>query len=248
MTVVDEARRTSFDHQAARYDAIRPSYHPGVVGELAGLGTRVLEVGAGTGKATELLARAGFAITALEPGAQLAAVLRAKQLANVTVVESRFEDFGAGDFDIVLAAQAWHWIDPARRFALAAAAAPTLALVYNVGAYDPALRDQLAAIYARYFPPSPDHPNAVAEWRDTYVGEIRASGRYAEPRVAELPWTQRYATARYLELISTYSDHAVLAPDVRARLFADIAAAIDNHGGMIEIPYVTLVVIASRLG
>ena len=251
MTTIDATRRASCARHAALYDAVRPSYDPRAAGELTGLGTRLLEIGAGTGKATELLARAGFTITALEPGGQLAAVLRAKHLPNVTVVESRFEDFTGTGFDIVLAAQAWHWMDPARKFALAAAAAPHLVLLYNEKAtLEPELRTELDAAYARYFPPdSPRYPiDAVADTRAGFVRDIAASGLYGEPRVAELPWTERYSTARYLELLSTYSDHAVLAAEPRAGLFAQIAAAIDKRGGAIDIPYVTLVVIARRLG
>jgi len=248
---LDEGRRTSFDRHAALYDAVRPSYHPRVTDELAGLGTRVLETGAGTGKATELLARAGFTVTAVEPGAQMAAVLCAKQLPNVTVVESRFEDYAGTGYDLVLAAQAWHWMDPARKFALAAAAAPTLVLLSNEKApIDPALRAELNAAYARHVPAQVQRypSDAVAEARATFTTDLAASGLFAEPRVVELPWTERYPTARYLELISTYSDHAVLPEATRAALFTEIAVAIDARGGAIEIPYVTLVVVARRLG
>lgn len=248
---IDETRRTSFDANAALYDAVRPSYHPRTAVELAGLGTHVLEIGAGTGKATELLARAAFTVTALEPGTRMAAVLRAKRLPEVTVIESRFEDFTGFGFDLVLAAQAWHWIDPERRFALAAAAAPALALLYNEKAtLDPELRGELDGVYARHFPAdSPRYPiDPVTDTCDGFLRDIAASGLYGEPRVAELPWTERYSTARYLDLLATYSDHAVLPDGLRTALLSEVAAAIDRRGGAIEIPYVTLVVIARRLG
>ena len=252
MTNVSDERRTSFDRNAALYDAVRPGYHPGVLDVLRThvAGTRVLEVGAGPGKATELLARGGFTVTAVEPGAHLCDLLRAKQLPNVTVVNTRFEDFGGTGFDVVLAAQAWHWM-PERRFELAAAAAPALAILYNEKApIDPSLRAELDAAYARHFPPdSPRrNPSQVGQTRAEYVQMIEASGLYAAPHVAELAWTERYTTARYLELLSTYSDHAVLAPDARVALLAEIGAAIDRRGGTIDIPYVTLVFVAHRLG
>ena len=249
---MSDERRTSFDRNAALYDAVRPGYPPAVPGVLRThvTGTRVLEVGAGTGKATELLARAGYTVTAVEPGPQLCAILRAKQLPGVTVTESRFEDFRGAGFDLVLAAQAWHWM-PENGFALAAAAAPALAILYNEKApIDRALRAELDLAYARHFPPdSPRHPHdQVTETRAEYTTLIGASGTHALTHLAELPWTERYPTARYLELLSTYSDHAVLAPDVRAALLGEIGAAIDRRGGTIEIPYVTLVFIAHRLG
>lgn len=244
---MDEHRRTSFDRNATLYDAARPSYDPRAVDIVRALGTRILEVGAGTGKATELLARAGLTVTAIEPGEAMAAALRAKHLPNVTIVESRFEDFVAHDFDVVLAAQAWHWIDPATRYTLAAAAAPHLVLLYNIADFEVGIRAELDAAYAAHavdvtrFQP-------VVDQRAKYEQEIAQSGVFAPAQVTELPWTQRYTTQRYLDLISTYSDHAVLAPATRASLFAAVSAVIDAAGGEVVIPYVTLVFVARRLG
>ena len=72
----DERRRTSFNDRAEAYDAARPSYpEPPVREVLARTGTRsVLEVGAGTGQATTVLARFGVSVVALEPGLRLAAI------------------------------------------------------------------------------------------------------------------------------------------------------------------------------
>ena len=179
---MSEARRTSFDRNAALYDSVRPGYPAAVTGVLRAhvTGTRVLEVGAGTGKATELLARGGYTVTAVEPGAQLCAILRAKQLPGVTVTEPRFEDFRGAGFDLVLAAQAWHWM-PQNGFALAAAAAPALAILYNEKApIDRALRAELDLAYARHFPPdAPRHRHdEVTETRAEYT-KLVAGERHA---------------------------------------------------------------------
>ena len=246
--MIDEDRRKSFDRNAVLYDAARPSYDPRAVDEVKALGTRILEVGAGTGKATELLARGGLTITAIEPGAAMAAALRAKALPNVTVVEARFEDHVAHDYDVVLAAQAWHWIDPATKYVLAAAAAPHLVLLYNIADFEVGLRAELDACYAAHFVGDPARLQPVVDQRAKYEHEIAESGVFAPPRVTELTWTQRYTTRQYLDLISTYSDHAVLPAANRDALFAAIAAVIDRAGGEIVIPYATLVFVARRLG
>jgi hypothetical protein len=163
-------------------------------------------------------------------------------------VQARFEDVRFHDFDVVVAAQSWHWM-PEDKYARAAAAAPALAILFNEKApIDRDLRAELDGIYDRHFPPRARPRDEVAETRAEYLAEIAASGLYGAPHVAELPWTERYPTARYLELLSTYSDHAVLPPATRDPLFEEIAAAIDRRGGTIEIPYVTLVFIAHRLG
>jgi len=87
---------------------------------LAGLssGSRLLELGCGTGKATLPLARRGHHIVALELGQHLAeqASRNLAGLANVIVVHASFDDWRHehGDFDLVFAATAWHWLDPDR--------------------------------------------------------------------------------------------------------------------------------------
>jgi SAM-dependent methyltransferase len=88
-------------------------------------GDRVLEVGPGPGKATLDLVRRGLQVTAVEPGVALAAQARANLAGHpVDVVNRRFEDWNSrpGEFAAVVAATAWHWLDPYLRYGRAARA------------------------------------------------------------------------------------------------------------------------------
>ncbi|MGH9223954.1 MAG: class I SAM-dependent methyltransferase [Acidimicrobiales bacterium] len=119
----------TFDSAAALYQRARPEYPQAICErllEVTGLEppARLLEVGCATGKATLPLARLGFRITALEPGAALAAAARANLCGyDVDVVEARSEDWepDGAVFDLVFAATAWHWVDPGVRYSKAAA-------------------------------------------------------------------------------------------------------------------------------
>ena len=78
----------------------------------------MLELGPGTGQATVPLARRALAVTAVELGSGLAGVLRRRVAAfpAVDVVNAAFEEWEpAHHFDAVVAATAWHWLDPAVR-------------------------------------------------------------------------------------------------------------------------------------
>jgi SAM-dependent methyltransferase len=93
---------------------------------LAGLkpGSRVLELGCGTGQASIPLARRGFEVVAVELGGGLADVAR-RNLASfpaVDVVNAAFETWPLppAPFEAVLAATAFHWLDPAVRVGKAA--------------------------------------------------------------------------------------------------------------------------------
>jgi SAM-dependent methyltransferase len=238
--MVDEARRTSFDRRAELYDEVRPSYPREVADAvLADVpdGGRLLEIGAGTGKATRWFAP-HRAVTALEPGEHLAAVLR-RNAPEARVVETTFEAWEPdGVYDVVYAAQSIHWIAPEVRYVKAARVARAIAVIRNEkGAME---RADLDAIYARWFGAA--KPDSVGHARDEIVGEIAASGAFGPATVGSWAWSERYATARYLALLDTYSDHAVLAADVRTGLYADVADAIERRGGAIDIAYVTLLI------
>ena len=91
----EESRRArlsrTFDEDAELYDRARPGYPPELYDDLmdlvgAGPGSRVLEVGCGTGQATVPLAARGFRITAVEAGPNMAALAR-RNLAGAAAVE-----------------------------------------------------------------------------------------------------------------------------------------------------------------
>jgi SAM-dependent methyltransferase len=110
-----------FNEVPELYDRVRPGYPDELFADLATI-TRmderssVLEVGCGTGQATRSLAALGCSVTAVEPGAEMAALAH-KRLAtfgNVTVERSTFEEWDdrGRRFDVLVAASAWHWVGP----------------------------------------------------------------------------------------------------------------------------------------
>ena len=60
------------------------------------------------------------------------------------------------------------------------------------------------------------------------------------------PWKASYDTATWLELLSTQSDHRMLDDDTRAALFDRIRAAVDAHGGSVEVDYLSVCYLARR--
>jgi SAM-dependent methyltransferase len=256
MSEIDEARRRSFDASAALYDAARPSYPDALADDLlATAGRRVLEIGAGTGKATVVFARRGASIVAIEPGPSLAAVLRRNVAGyDVTVENTTFEAWPiARSFDLVMAAQAIHWVDPSVRYTKAAevlAPGGVIAVIRNEKLpFEPGLRAEIDAAYVRWHTgsstQSSDDP--VEDARREVVEEIDASQRFGAVETRVYAWTTQYPTARYLDLLDPYSDHAVLAAARRAPLFEAISGAIERRGGLLEISYVSIAFVARRI-
>jgi len=108
------ARATSFGVVAPEYDKWRPSYPSAAVDWLAPFApARVADVGAGTGKLTELLLARGLEVDAVEPDQRMLRVLGCNNPAARSH-QSDSEHIPAQDtsLDAVLVADAWHWFDP----------------------------------------------------------------------------------------------------------------------------------------
>lgn len=109
---------------AGAYDAHRPAYPAEAVDQLLGYmhltgqtGARIVEVAAGTGKLTEVLAgrEEAFEVHATEPHEDMRRTLEAKGLHGVVVKSGRADELGTlgrvqeGWADGVLIGQAFHW-------------------------------------------------------------------------------------------------------------------------------------------
>ncbi|HEX2221347.1 MAG TPA: class I SAM-dependent methyltransferase [Candidatus Limnocylindria bacterium] len=123
MTVdATRARARSFDAWAPDYERYRPGYPPALFALVAARLSlpdrpRVVDLGAGTGKATIAMAERGWSVTAVEPGGPMLAVLRrraAERGLPVATVEAAAERTGLphASFDLATAAQAFHWFEP----------------------------------------------------------------------------------------------------------------------------------------
>lgn len=263
MAAPDRLRlRTSFGEDAELYDRVRPGYPLTLVADLldlAGLtaGGRVLEIGCGTGQLTAALAAAGCEVVAVELSASLAAVAR-RHLAgfeHVRVDVAAFEDWPLQHqpFDAVVAATAFHWIDPAVRVVKAAAALrPRGALAtiatHHVAGGTEAFFAEVQACYERWdpstplglsLPPSADIPEDRSE--------LEVSPLFDDIRLRREEVDITYTTERYLEVLSTYSGHRALSDERRQRLLRCIATLIDDHfGGRITKRYLFELRVARR--
>jgi SAM-dependent methyltransferase len=251
----EEGRR--FNEVADLYDACRPAYPEELVDALISItgiqtGSRILEIGCGTGKATLLFARRGFSILCIEPGQNLVSVA-AQALKNYPQVEFEavaFEQWHEhpGEFDLVMSAQAFHWIPKAIGYAKAARALKGtgyLALFWNMYP-DPkdAIFLDLHKVYEEYAPELAARSSVCEELIAQREADIWDSGFFSNVRVQRFPWSVRYDALQYVGLLGTYSDHLRLSDERRQRLYEGVMAVITQHGGIIERPYLAVLYVA----
>jgi SAM-dependent methyltransferase len=83
MTSIDRSRKHEFTGMGELYDRARPSYPPALFSQLDNhfnfrMGETTLEIGCGTGKATEHLAARGLIVTGIDIAPDLLAVANGK--------------------------------------------------------------------------------------------------------------------------------------------------------------------------
>jgi SAM-dependent methyltransferase len=256
--------RATFDSAAERYDRIRPRYLTAVfddIERLGGLapGSRVMEVGCGTGQATVDLATRGYDVVAVEIGAELAAIasrrLAAFPRADVIVADFERWELPIEPFDAVVAATAFHWIDPEIRFLKAADAlrpGGPLAIVdtdHVAGGTEQFFVD-VQDCYERWDPKTePGLRLPAAADMEANVDEVARSGRFGPVIVCRYEWEQTYSTSGYRDLLLTYSGHLALERPARTGLLDCIEALIDNrYGRFITKRYLTTLRLAHRPG
>ena len=108
---METTRATSFGAWADEYDDWRPTYPDAAVDWLVpSEGTRVAEVGAGTGKLTDRLIERGLELDVVEPDGRMLSVIN-QRYPRLRTHQTGVVNLPLGDatVDAVLVADAWHW-------------------------------------------------------------------------------------------------------------------------------------------
>jgi SAM-dependent methyltransferase len=244
-----QADSHSFDRVADLYDAFRPGYPEELVETIlrkSGLpaGGKILEIGSGTGKATLPFARRGYTILCIEPGRNLARAAQdnLREWPEVRWEIAAFQDWqeSPAEFDLVISAQAFHWVPKSAGFIKAAnvlKAGGSLTLFWNMQILesDP-MFEELQQVY-RERAPGLDDGKSAEEVILQRGQELRTCDCFDNLEVYRFPWTRRYDTRQYLGLLNTYSDHLRMNETQRAHLFEGVAEVVERHGGVVDKPY-----------
>ena len=240
-----------FDEVPELYDRVRPTYPRELFADLVAItgvhkGSSVLEVGCGTGQATSSLAALGFSVTAVEPGAGMAALARHRlsSFDHVHVETSTFEEWDdhGRRFELLVAAASWHWVDPAVGWSRAHAVLRPggwMSLIGNVVVRrpdEPEVYAETADLHERYCPGNPDwgHPPLEDEVRETNQGWglVEEPGSLFGPTIVLwYPVVQWFDGAGFADLLRSTSLYRRLEPEVREPLLDGIAERIRARMG-----------------
>ncbi|MEU1811082.1 class I SAM-dependent methyltransferase [Micromonospora aurantiaca (nom. illeg.)] len=235
-----------FGTVADLYERARPGYPPeiaeAILAHHGGTPASVAEVGAGTGKGSDVLVRLGAPLTCVEPDARMAARLT-ERFPEARIEATTFERWPppAGGVDVLACAMAWHWLEPATRNALARRAlAPggTLAVFGHRYDYtDAAQEDAVRAALRSVDPAVRERP---VDW---FHRDILDSGQFDDVRREvfrrELPLDKE----RYLALMRTFGPYLSRTAEQQRRGIAALDRLVDDFGGTVVLDLRTTLVL-----
>jgi SAM-dependent methyltransferase len=241
MSGIHRAAAEGFSRSAEAYERGRPDYPDEAIAYLVGLlpaGAAVLDLAAGTGKLTRPLTAAGLAVTAVEPVAEMRAVLPPEARALAGTAEAIPLDDGS--VDAVTVGQAFHWFDGDAALAEIARVLRVdglLALVWNKRVDEDPLNRQIEELVAPYREDTPGHRGP---WRAAF--ERTSAYTPLEQATFQHPVVQ---DADGLEArVGSISFIAALESAERARVL-ERARAIAGDGE-VTVPYRTEVLTCRR--
>jgi SAM-dependent methyltransferase len=244
--MVDQALARSFEGIGVDYDRYRPGFPPAAVAAMLPEPVAVaVDLGAGTGKFTELLVGRADRVVAVEPSVAMLDVLRQK-LPEAAAIEGSAESIplANGSADIVTVAQAFHWFDrdPAcaeiRRVLVDHG---TLGLLWNSA--DPGCEWDHAAHRVA-------HP-AVSQGEETTASAAAELPGFSFVERSEIRWQERISRADYLSRWLTVSSFLVADEDSRASRLAEIERILDEAPETrgrdeFDLPHLTTVYVYRR--
>ncbi len=246
-----------FGADAGRYDRARPSYPLDLVDRIiAGSpGRDVLDVGCGTGISSRLFQAAGCTVLGIDPDSRMAELARR---GGAAAEVAKFEDWDPAGrlFDAVIAAQAWHWVDPVTGAARAAAAlrpGGRLAVFWNAFEPPAALREAFAEVYRRVLPDSPFGAFWARPALDAYrsgceraADGMRQAGGFGDAEEWLSRWERPYTRDEWLDLVPTTGGFSRMPPRDQAGILDGMGAAVDAAGGSFTMRYATIAATVAR--
>ena len=239
-----------FVGEGGAYDSVRPAYPDEAVAALIeaaqrargadalgqGGPLRAADIGAGTGKMSESLARAGLLVDAVEPSEAMRA--QASSIEGVTWHDGVAEQTGLPNdlYDIVVFAQSWHWVDSERAGLEAArilAPGGALGIVWNQMDVSIPWVHRLTRIMRSGDVHRPDRPPTPG-------------GGFAPMTLTQVAWEDRMTPEEILTLGTTRSSYIRSSEAGRARMQENLRWYLYEHlgyaaGETVTIPYATLV-------
>ncbi|OOE12849.1 class I SAM-dependent methyltransferase [Fictibacillus arsenicus] len=254
------ALKQSFNSVASSYEKYRPHYPDQLYKDIIQYANlqpddHLLEIGCGTGKATEGFIGQGFTnIICIEYGENLAKLTHNKFSAypNVKIVHSAFEDWKATDqYNLAFSGTAFHFISaeigyPKTASLLKEDGVSAFFWFAHIASNEPVYQS-IRSVYQEHASHLDDSSiPSIEEFIKERSDLTLQSGHFHQLQVHTYKWDQIYTPQDYIGLLNTHSGHQVLPQEQKDNLFSGIEKAILKHGETITKKHTVALFLARK--
>lgn len=246
--------RKVFDTIPDQFDKYRPRYSAELFADLIeyakiGPGKTVLELGPGTGQATDPILGTGCDYHAIEIGEHLTEKMKQKYgaFSNFHIVNDDFitHDFGSQKFDMIYSASTIQWIPEeiafSKTFELLKPGG-ILAMMLTRADYKTPNEDlykKIQQVYSAYFKPETEYKHGAFSYTNA------PNYGYADFEKREYYGKRKFTADEYAAFSGTHCDHIVIPEPYRSKFFNGLREAVLDAGDKIVF-YDTFVLFLSR--
>jgi len=252
MNTVNRDLKTTFAKVSALYAEARPDYPTELIERIiqfSGIapGGRILDIGCGNGQASLPFAERGHEVLGIDISAEQIAIAKEKAagIPNIRYQVGSFEemDLGENSWDLIISAQAFHWVDPKIGYPKAYRLLKqdgTFALFWNLTDYEhgAAFLPEIKRLSKKY---CPDRPKQFT----TTAGLTRFSP-FEKHLEESFFHSVDYTKTRYLKLLHTMSWVSSLPEETKKAFFDEVKRVLKNEREPLTLSYRTELILAKK--
>ena len=246
--------RLTFNEDVVNYDTWRPRYCKELFEDIISYSNlnsekQAVEIGCGTGQATDSILKSGCSVTAVELGANFVQFTNEKYkgLKTFNAVNTDFESFQCepGSVDLIYSATAFHWIPDEIGYKKAfdlLKPGGTIALFWNkpfASREDDPLHQEIQSIYKKYAMAVLGQPyKKIIEFdkeRFDGINEHIVKNGFVNLQCKMYKNERTFNAQDYISLLNTYSNHRAMDPKVRVEFENEMISAINRFGGILRV-------------
>lgn len=234
--------RKVFDTIPEQFDQYRPRYCAELFADLIAYaklcpGKSVLELGPGTGQATDPILNTGCDYNAIELGENLYKMMKRKygRHSNFSIVNGDFitHDFAGQKFDMIYSASTIQWIPEKIAFSKTfdlLKPGGTLAMMLTIGDYktpNEALFQKIQQVYSAYFKPEIEYRHGTFK----YVNAPNYG--YTDFQRREFHGRRAFTADEYVSFCGTHCDHIVIPEPCKSKFFSALKETVLQAGNRV---------------
>ena len=243
--------KDTFNNVVTMYDAARPTYPLELLNDIKDFAeksffTRGLEIGAGTGQATDLFIKVINDLDIVEVGDKQVDYLMEKYKSeNVNTYKAYFEDFKSNKkYDLIFSAIAFHWVDATVGYPKVwdmLNDSGVLAVFWHMSSvtlHDTGIFVGLNEIKKKYLPEESlgFDKEGIEGVRQKRISQIQSGNYFGIPVIKEYRWIDTYDADRYSLLLESYSSTQTLDEEHKKLYLSEVRDYINSNGGVVEMP------------